>query len=114
MTTSLAFCANTGVSLIDLPRTEPIDDPQASSKAALQWHSGPDTRSRYWLDRAKTLECNPLTDVKTFENLLDDPVNKPTVTNARGGHHPLPAGAPDPDDGCLADFLMCNKGFIRD
>ena len=35
MTTSLAFCANTGVSLIDLPRTKPIDDPQASRQATV-------------------------------------------------------------------------------
>jgi hypothetical protein len=88
MTSSLAFCAHTGVSLIDLPRTEPNDDPQASLQAAVQWHFGPDTRPRYWLNRAKTLEYNPLTDVKTFENLLDDPVNEPTVANAHGGHQP--------------------------
>jgi hypothetical protein len=68
MTTSLAFCANTGDSLIDLPQTEPNDDAQASLQAAVQWHFGPDTRPRYWLNRAKTLEYNPLTDVKTFEN----------------------------------------------
>jgi hypothetical protein len=79
MTTSLAFCAHTGVSLIDLSRTEPIDDPQASLQAAVPCHFGPDTGSRYWLNRARTLEFNPLTDVKTFENLLDDPVNEPTV-----------------------------------
>ncbi len=30
MTTALAFCANTRVSLIDLPGTEHIDIPQAS------------------------------------------------------------------------------------
>jgi hypothetical protein len=114
MTTSLAFCANTGVSLIDLPWTEPNDDPQESLQAAVQWHFGPNTRSRYLLNRAKTLEFNPLTDVKTFENLLDDPVNEPTVTNSLAFHRPLPAGAPDPDDGCFADFLMCNKGFICD
>jgi hypothetical protein len=37
MTTSLAFCANTSVCLIDLPRTEPIDDPQSSLQAAVHW-----------------------------------------------------------------------------
>jgi hypothetical protein len=88
MTTSLAFCANTGVSLIDLPPTEPSDDPQASPQAAVQCHFGPDTGSRYWLNRAKTLEFNPLTDVKTCENLLDDPVNEPTVANVHVGHQP--------------------------
>jgi hypothetical protein len=63
MTTSLAFCANTGVS-----RTEPIDDPQASLRVAVQWQFGPDTGSRHWLNRAKTLECNPLTVVKVSED----------------------------------------------
>jgi hypothetical protein len=81
MTTSLAFCANTGVSLIYLPRTEPNDDPQASLLAAVQWHFG---------------------------------LNEPTVSYAtrRLSTH-LPTGAPDPDDGCLADFLVRNNGFIR-
>jgi hypothetical protein len=99
MTTSLAFCANTGVSPRDLPPTEPSDDPQASPQAAVQCHFRPDTGSRYWLNRAKTLEFNPLTDVKTFENLLDDPVNEPTVANVHVGHQTqLPSRAPDPDD----------------
>ncbi len=40
----------------------------------------PDTESRYWLNRARTLEFNPLTDVKTYKSPLDDPVNEPTVT----------------------------------
>ena len=62
MTTSLAFRANIGVSVIDLPRTEPIDDPRASLQAAVHWHFGPDTGSRYWLNRAKTLEFNSLTE----------------------------------------------------
>jgi phenylacetate-coenzyme A ligase PaaK-like adenylate-forming protein len=56
-------------SLIDLPRIEPIDDPQAYLQAVLQWHFGPDTGSRYWLKRADALDFNPLTDVKTFEDL---------------------------------------------
>ena len=62
MTTSPAFCANTGVSLIDRPRTKPIDDPQASRQATVQWHCGPDA-------------------------LLDHPVNEPMVTNGHGGMH---------------------------
>ncbi len=62
MTTSVAFCANTRVSLIDLPRTEPIDDPQASLQLAVHWHFGPDTGSRYWLNLAKTLEFNSLAE----------------------------------------------------
>jgi hypothetical protein len=56
-------------SLLDLPRTEPIDDPQAYLRAAIQWHFSPETGSRYWLKRADALDFNPLTDVKTFEDL---------------------------------------------
>jgi hypothetical protein len=41
----------------------------------------PDTESRYWLNRARTLEFNPLTDVKTYESPLGDPVNEPRVTS---------------------------------
>src|SRR5271165_6496171 len=97
MTTSLALRANTGFSPIDLARTEPVDDPQPSLQAAVQWHFGPNTGSQYRLDRAKTLEFNPLTDVKTVEDLLDDPVSEPTVTNVlqRPSTH-LPSGAADP------------------
>ena len=45
MTPSLALCVNSGFSLIDLPRTDPIDDAQASLQAAVQWRFGPDTGS---------------------------------------------------------------------
>jgi hypothetical protein len=72
MITSLALCANIGVFLIDAPRTEPVDDPRASLRACVHWHFGLGTGSRYWLNRAKTLEFHPLIDVKTFEDLLDD------------------------------------------
>ncbi len=115
MTTSLACCANVGVSLIDLPpRTEPIDDRHASLQAAVQWQFSPGTRSRHWHNRAKTLEFKRRTGVKTFEDLLDDPVNGPGVTNVRSGHQPSYVLAPQiPDDPDLTDFLTRNKGFIR-
>jgi phenylacetate-coenzyme A ligase PaaK-like adenylate-forming protein len=61
--------SNADFSLIDLPRTEPIDDPQAYLQVAVRWHFGAKTGSRYWLRRAKTLDFNPLADVKTFEDL---------------------------------------------
>jgi hypothetical protein len=115
MTTSLAFCANTGASLIDLPRIEPTADPQASLPPAVHWHFGPDTQSRCRLNRAKTLEFDWPADVKTFEDLLDDAVNEPTVTNVCSGRQPtyVPA-AQIPGDGYFADFRTRNKGFIRD
>ena len=60
---------DTDFSLIDLPRTEPIDDPPAYLQAAVRWHLNPETGSPYWLKRAKALDFNPLTDVTTFEDL---------------------------------------------
>ena len=50
---------DTDFSLIDLPRIEPIDDPRAYLQAAIQWHFGPDTGSRYWLKRVEALDFNP-------------------------------------------------------
>jgi hypothetical protein len=61
MTTSLVFRANIRVSVIDLPRTEPIDDPRASLQAAVHWRFGPDTGSRYWLN-PKTLKFNSVAE----------------------------------------------------
>ncbi len=77
--------------------------------------SRPDTRSRYWLDRAKTLEFKPRTAVKTFEHLLDDRVNEAAVTNMYSGHQPSYVLAPQiPDDRDLTDVLIRNTGLIRD
>ena len=56
-------------SLIDLPRTALIDDQQAYLQQAVRWHFSAQTGSPYWLERAKTLDFDPLTDVKTFEDL---------------------------------------------
>jgi acyl-CoA reductase-like NAD-dependent aldehyde dehydrogenase len=48
-------------------------------------------------------------------DLVDDLVDEPTVTNVYSGHFPTHHAAPAiPHDGFLADFLMRNKGFIRD
>lgn len=55
-------------SALDLPMDE-----QPSGKelieAAMDWHFGPDTGSPFWLDRARTLDFDPRTDVRTFEDL---------------------------------------------
>jgi acyl-CoA reductase-like NAD-dependent aldehyde dehydrogenase len=49
------------------------------------------------------------------EDLIDDLLAEPTIANVYGGQHPTHHTAPDfPHDGFLADFLMRNKGFIRD
>lgn len=56
-----------------LPRPAPIEDPDAYLRAALHWHFGYDTGSRYWLERAKDLDFDPLTDVKSFADLTRFP-----------------------------------------
>ncbi|WIM90396.1 aldehyde dehydrogenase family protein [Candidatus Mycobacterium wuenschmannii] len=49
------------------------------------------------------------------EDLVDDLLADPTIANVYGGQHPTHHTAPAiPHDGFLADFLMRNKGFIRD
>jgi acyl-CoA reductase-like NAD-dependent aldehyde dehydrogenase len=49
------------------------------------------------------------------DDLIDDLLAEPTISNVYCGHHPTCYGAPEiPHDGFLADVLMCNKGFIRD
>jgi hypothetical protein len=48
MTTSLVFACQ-HPRFRDRPAcTEPNDDPRASLQAAVHWHFGPDTGSRYW------------------------------------------------------------------
>lgn len=36
---------------------------------AMQWHFGPETGSRFWLDRARTLAFDPRRDVRTMQDL---------------------------------------------
>ena len=56
-----------------------------------------------------------LNAITTDEELLDDLVNEPTVSNVYSGHHSTDyMSSQIPHDGFLADFLMRNKGFIRD
>jgi phenylacetate-coenzyme A ligase PaaK-like adenylate-forming protein len=56
-------------SLLDVPRAEPVDDPEAYLRAAIAWHFGEQTGSAFWLRAARTLQFNPLTDVNTFADL---------------------------------------------
>ena len=56
-------------SLLDVPRETPVGDPDAYLRAAMAWHFGADTGSAYWLAKAKELDFDPLTDIKTFEDL---------------------------------------------
>jgi acyl-CoA reductase-like NAD-dependent aldehyde dehydrogenase len=53
--------------------------------------------------------------ITTDEGLIDDLLSDSTIANVYRGHHPTYYGAPEiPHDGFLSDFLMHNKGFIRD
>jgi acyl-CoA reductase-like NAD-dependent aldehyde dehydrogenase len=49
------------------------------------------------------------------EDLIDDLLSDSTIANVYRGHHPTYYGEPEiPHDGFLSDFLMRNKGFVRD
>lgn len=61
--------AGVDFSLLDVPRSEPIDDPDAYLRAAIAWHFGQDTGSAFWLRAAETLDFDPLTDITTYEDL---------------------------------------------
>jgi hypothetical protein len=38
-------------------------------RAAIRWHFDPNTGSPFWLERAKALDFDPVSDVRTFEDL---------------------------------------------
>jgi hypothetical protein len=61
--------ADIDFSLLDVPRSAPVEDPEAYLRAAIAWHFGEDTGSAFWLRAARTLDFNPLTDVNTFTDL---------------------------------------------
>jgi phenylacetate-coenzyme A ligase PaaK-like adenylate-forming protein len=54
--------------ILDCPLDE-IPNPQELIEAAMRWHFSPQTGSRYWLRRAKTLDFDPRRDVHTFADL---------------------------------------------
>ncbi|CPZ85917.1 Uncharacterised protein [Mycobacteroides abscessus] len=56
-------------SLLDVPRTVPVVDPEAYLRAAVAWHFGQDTGSPFWLRMAPNLDFDPLTDVNGFDDL---------------------------------------------
>ncbi|MBW0014321.1 phenazine antibiotic biosynthesis protein [Mycobacterium sp.] len=56
-------------SVLDVPRTVPIADPEAYLRAAMCWHFGEDTGSPFWLRAARKLDFDPVTDVKAFADL---------------------------------------------
>ncbi|UOE21949.1 phenazine antibiotic biosynthesis protein [Thermobifida halotolerans] len=54
--------------ILDLP-FDARPDPEEFIRAAMDWHFSPETGSPYWLERAKTLDFDPRTDVRTHEDL---------------------------------------------
>lgn len=51
---------------------DPARDPENADdylRAAVAWHFGEETGSVFWLQRAEKLDFDPLTDVKTYEDL---------------------------------------------
>jgi hypothetical protein len=61
--------ADTDFSLLDVPRSVPVHDPEAYLHAAIAWHFSEDTGCTFWLRTASTLNFKPLTDVNTFTDL---------------------------------------------
>jgi phenylacetate-coenzyme A ligase PaaK-like adenylate-forming protein len=55
-------------SILDTPLTG-APDPDEFIQAAMRWHFGPDTGSRFWLERVGTLDFDPLHDVKSVDDL---------------------------------------------
>jgi phenylacetate-coenzyme A ligase PaaK-like adenylate-forming protein len=94
--------ANIDFSLLDVPRSVPVDDHEAYLRAAMGWHFGESTGSPFWLRTAKTLDFDPLTDVNTltdlrlFPNLVNElrdvPVEDliPRGYGSQGSRPPLP------------------------
>ncbi|MFD9407980.1 phenazine antibiotic biosynthesis protein [Streptomyces sp. NPDC059989] len=54
--------------ILDLP-SDVRPDPDELVRAAMEWHFHPDTGSRFWLERAKTLGFDPRRDVTTHADL---------------------------------------------
>ena len=51
----------------------------------------------------------------TDADLVDDLLAEPSITNLYLGDNPTTRLRPDiPHDGYLGEFLMRNKGFVRD
>jgi len=63
--------------VLDCPPEE-LPDASQLIEAAMRWHFGPKTGSPFWLERAETLDFNPLEDVHSvadlqlFPNVVDD------------------------------------------
>jgi phenylacetate-coenzyme A ligase PaaK-like adenylate-forming protein len=71
-------------------------DPDEFVQAAMQWHFGPETGSRFWLKRAESLAFDPRTDVKSladlslFPNVANELRNVPVRDLVPQGYGPSP------------------------
>jgi phenylacetate-coenzyme A ligase PaaK-like adenylate-forming protein len=86
-------------SLLDVPRSVPVQDPETYLRAAIAWHFGEDTGSPFWLRTANALDFNPLTaintfsDLRLFPNVVNDLRNVPVedlIPRGYGSPPPLP------------------------
>lgn len=91
--------ADIDFSLLDVPRSVPVQDPNCYLRAAIAWHFGEDTGCPFWLRTARTLDFDPLTDVNTladlrrFPNLVNGLRNVPVddlIPRGYGSPPPLP------------------------
>jgi len=72
-------------------------DPDEFIRAAMDWHFSPETGSPFWLERAASLEFDPLTDVKSFDDLALFPNVANELRDVRA-EHLIPKGyGPRPD-----------------
>lgn len=61
--------ADIDFTLLDVPRDNPPGDADAYLRTAIAWHFGEDTGSPFWLRAARSLAFDPLTDIRTFDDL---------------------------------------------
>lgn len=60
--------AATPESALDWP-VDDIPDGMAVIRAAIRWHFDPNTGSPFWLERARTFDFDPRSDIRSFEDL---------------------------------------------
>lgn len=56
-------------SVLDVPRTTAVEDPDDYLRTAIAWHFGDETGSPFWLRTARMLNFDPLTEIRTFADL---------------------------------------------
>ncbi|MET8877954.1 CoA transferase, partial [Nocardia sp. NPDC004604] len=78
------------------PAIDPAD-PDEYLRTAVRWHFGAETGSPFWLRRARQLDFDPLTDIRTFDdlrlfpNIVDELRTVPVEELIPRGYGPNPA-----------------------